>query len=202
MHNLRFFSRVLFTLFVVAQLHGCATTQDYKGGGDAKKLRAQLYQLEDFKLTGKLGFRNADEAFSIAVNDWTQVADHFQIDLSSTFFGLGAVRLSGTAAWIKVEEAGEEPIESYYPNETLEQLLGTALPIQRIRYWIRGVPAPQTSAIEEKNEHGLVKSMKQDGWTIDLDRYKDINGLPLPGRIKILRADTRIILAVATWSTN
>lgn len=202
MNNLHCISRIVSAIIVAVLMHGCATTVDFRGGGDAKKLRTQLYQLEDFKLTGKLGFRNSDEAFSVAVNDWTQAADHFQIDLSSTFFGLGAVRLSGTAAWIKVEEAGEEPIESYHPNETLEQLLGAALPIQRIRYWIRGVPAPQSSASEEKNELGLVKSMTQDGWTIDLDRYQDINGLPLPGRIKILRADTRITLAVASWSIN
>ena len=74
------------------------------------------------------------------------------------------------------------------------------LPVQRIRYWIRGIPAPQSSATETKNEKGLVSNISQDDWEIELDRYHDVNKLPLPGRIKINRQDTRITLIISQWS--
>ncbi|KZY72458.1 hypothetical protein A3742_06375 [Oleiphilus sp. HI0071] len=180
---------------------GCASNFiEYSGDESPKVLREKLYQIEDFQLSGKLGFRNTDEAFSVAINTWKQTADQYDIQLSSTFLGLGSVNILGTPTWIEINESGEEPIQSPYPNEALEQLLGMPLPVQRIRYWIKGVPAPQSSAIEVKDERGLVSSITQDQWMIELDRYHDVNGLPLPSRIKINRDGTRITLAVSQWS--
>jgi len=194
---------ILLGVIPILLLQGCTTSpKEFGVAENPKVLRERLYQLENFQVTGKLGFRNPEEAFSVAVNNWTQQADHYQLDLSSTFFGLGAVRISGTPSWITLEEAGEQPIHSQYPSETLEQLLNMPLPIQRIRYWVRGIPAPQSKGIEQINQKGLVESIMQDGWHIQLDRYQDINGLPLPGRIKIIRDKTRITLAIASWSIH
>lgn len=192
---------IWLTLVFSILLSACTTNyKSYDRSADIKQLRAKLYQLENFHFSGKLGFRNDDEAFSVAVNNWKQTADNFSINLSSTFLGFGAVKLSGSANWIEVDDNDEEPIRSYYPNETLSELLGTPLPIQRIRYWLRGIPAPQSNADETLNKQGLITSMLQDGWKIDLDRYHDVNGLALPGRVKITQNQTRITLVVAQWS--
>ena len=180
---------------------GCTSNfKEYTSEQSPKVLREKLYQIENFQLSGKLGFRNAQEAFSIAVNDWKQTADRYELQLSSTFLGLGSVTIAGSPSWIEIQESGEEPLQSPYPNEALTELLGMPLPVQRIRYWIRGIPAPQSAAKETKNELGLVSKIIQDNWVIELDRYHDVNGLPLPGRIKINRDDTRITLAVTQWS--
>lgn len=189
-------------LTVLLSITGGCTTNfiEYAGEESPKVLREKLYQIEDFQLTGKLGFRNTDEAFSVAINNWQQTADQYNIQLSSTFLGLGSVSIQGSPAWIEIQESGEEPIQSPYPNEALEQLLGMPLPVQRIRYWIKGIPAPQSSATETRDERGLVSTITQDEWMIELDRYHDVNGLPLPGRIKINREDIRITLAVSQWS--
>jgi len=183
-------------------MSGCAANyKAFDQSADTKKLRHQLYQLENFQFNGKLGFRNSEEAVSAAVNNWQQTADHFKIELSSTFLGFGALTLSGSANWIDVHTGNDAPVRSYYPNETINELLGSPLPIQRIRYWLRGVPAPQSEASETLNEQGLLTQLVQDGWNIALDRYHDVNGLALPGRIKITQNDTRITLVVAEWST-
>lgn len=180
---------------------GCTSNFiEYEGDENPIVLREKLYQIEDFQLSGKLGFRNTDEAFSVAINYWKQNADRYDIQLSSTFLGLGSVSILGSPAWIEIRENGEEPIQSPYPNEALEQLLGMPLPVQRIRYWIKGVPAPQSAATETRDERGLVSNITQDEWQIELDRYHDVNGMPLPGRIKINREGTRITLAVTQWS--
>lgn len=182
-------------------LGGCTSNfKEYAGEENPRILREKLYQIEDFQLSGKLGFRNSDEAFSVAVNQWQQKADRYEIKLSSSFLGLGSVTIQGTPSWIEIQESGEEPISSPYPNEALAELLGMPLPVQRIRYWIRGIPAPQSSATETKNEKGLVSNISQDDWEIELDRYHDVNKLPLPGRIKINRQDTRITLIISQWS--
>ena len=200
-HPLLKFSQAILAAATLLISVGCAhDTTPFTSDQPVKELREQLYQLEEFTLSGKLGFRNDDEAFSVAVNNWLQKADYYQLDLSSTFFGLGAVRISGSPSWIEVQEPDEEPVWSNYPNETIEQLLGFPLPVQRIRYWIRGIPAPQSEATEVKNLLGLTEEMQQDGWTIQLDRYRDVKGLPLPGRIKVIRDDTKITLAVASWA--
>ena len=188
-------------ILMLSILSGCTTNfKEYVGEENPRILREKLYQIEDFQLSGKLGFRNTDEAFSVAINEWHQKADHYEIKLSSSFLGLGSVTIQGTPSWIEIQESGEEPVSSPYPNEALAELLGMPLPVQRIRYWIRGIPAPQSSAKEVKNERGLVSNISQDDWEIELDRYHDVNNLPLPGRIKINRQGTRITLVVGQWS--
>lgn len=193
-------SRWTLTIVFSLLLMSCSSSYKSFENDGSKELRAKLYQIETFQFNGKLGFRNSEEAFSVAINNWLQDADKYQIELSSTFFGLGAIELKGTAAWIEANEPGQEPVRSDYPNYTIKELLGSPLPIQRIRYWLRGIPAPQSKSQETLNEQGLLSTLEQDGWTIHLDRYHDVSNLPLPGRIKIEQNDTRITLVVAQWS--
>jgi outer membrane lipoprotein LolB len=196
-----------FTLsaIIAGTIASCATTPpDYTGNPDlsATSIHSQLSQVNDWSLFGKIGFRDKDGSYTAAINNWRQTNQDYVIDLSSTFLGLGAVRIHGSPSYVTVEESGEEPASSEYPNEILHSILGVPLPVAKLRYWMKGIPAPNSSAETVKNDLGLNQEIRQDGWQIKLSRYQNINTLPLPGLIKLEQNDIRISLAIKSWTIH
>jgi outer membrane lipoprotein LolB len=162
----------------------------------SKKIEA----LSSWKLIGKIGIRTPDDSVTAAINQWQQIDSNFIIDLSSTFFGLGASKLYGSPNFLTIQEPGEEPISSYEPDLLIQQALGFPLPISSLSWWIKGIPVPHTPHNLRFNENGHPSTLAQDHWNVSYSKYTTINGLPLPGKVTLKRDDVRIILAIKQWT--
>ena len=159
-----------------------------------------LNNLKDWSLIGKIGIRTPQDSLTIAINSWDQENDNFDINLSSTFFGLGATTLIGNNQFVTLTESGEPPTYSDSPNTLMQSALGFPLPITYLAYWVKGLPAPDLFAKIKFNEQGLPLSFKQDRWQLHFSNYHTEHGIPLPGKIKIEQNNTRIILAIKQWT--
>lgn len=162
----------------------------------------KLKQLKHWSLFGKFGIRTEDESVTAAINKWTQTDDQFEIDISSTFFGLGSSKLFGNSNFLSIYESGEEPVSSFEPDKLMESALGIPLPISYLPSWIKALPANNIKYTRTFNSQGLPESLIQDGWTLLFSNYHTELNPPLPGKIKIQRDDIRIILAVKEWTTH
>lgn len=160
----------------------------------------KLKALENWKLIGKIGIRTPEDSLTAAINQWHQEGPRFAIDLSSTFFGLGATKLYGTPFFLTIEEAGEKPVSSYRPDLLINEALGIPLPISYLAWWIKGIPAPGLPFEQNFNANGLPSTLTQNQWQLSFSKYKIVNGLPLPGKIKLERDNVRIILAIKQWT--
>ena len=154
---------------------------------------------------GKIGVQTKRESMTALINNWVQTNNYFSIDLSSSFFGLGSSRLQGTSEFITLFEAGEEPISSDQPDELLESALGIPLPITYLPYWIKALPVPDQAFVIEYNEQGLPATLVQYNWHLRFSNYAihqnaTHQNLPLPGKITLEQADSRIILAIKKWT--
>ena len=198
-------SLVLVLSFILFQ--GCSslqkssqvdTTHEIPADWSAKA--SQLEALKHWKLIGKIGIRTSTNSFTAAINKWQQADSSFVIDLSSTFFGLGATKLIGTPNFLTIVEAGEDPLSSYEPNLLINEALGFPLPISSLSWWIKGLPTPNGSHEIQFNSNGDIASLEQNQWHLSFSKHKIVNGLSLPGKIKLERDDVRIILAVKQWT--
>lgn len=149
---------------------------------------------------GKIGIRTPEDSLTIAINDWKQDDDNFEINLSSTFFGLGASTLKGNSQFVTLTESDEHPIQSEHPNTLMQSALGFPLPITYLTYWVKGLPVPELFAKITFNKQGLPLTIRQDQWTLQFSNYHIEHGIPLPGKIKLAQNDTRIILAIKKWT--
>jgi outer membrane lipoprotein LolB len=165
-------------------------------------LETQLTQLTNWQFFGKIGFRSREDAYTAAINKWQQQDSYFDIDLSSTFLGLGAVNISGTEKQITIHESGEEPVQSDHPDYVIEQMLNFPLPVSYLSSWLVGLPATSSPFKHTQDKLGRSAMIEQAGWSISYKKYQDIDGLPLPGLIKIAREDIRFSIAVKSWSLN
>lgn len=167
---------------------------------DWSKTEKQLQDLINWSLFGKLGLRTENESVTAAINQWQQNDDQFEIDISSTFFGLGSSKLFGNSGFLSIIQSGEEPISSFEPDELIASALGLPLPLSFLSHWVKGIPAPNSPYQRTFNIQGLPESMTQDSWTLSFSHYHTKHTVPLPGKIKIQRDNIRIILAVKEWT--
>lgn len=167
---------------------------------DWETLNQQLSQTSRWKLIGKIGVRTPSDSVTAAINQWTQADDSYVIDLSSTFFGLGASKLVGTKGFLSISEAGEKPINSLQPDQLIAEALGFPLPISSLPNWIKGIPSPDSEHKITFGAQGFPSHLEQLGWKLTFSKHHFIDDLPLPGKIKLERDDVRIILAIKQWT--
>lgn len=175
-----------------------------------QQLAPKLAAFTHWQLIGKLGVRTETDSATAAINTWVQQRHTFDIQLSSTFLGLGATRIYGNPQFITLHESGEDPLYSYEPDLLIAEALGLSLPISAMPYWIRALPSPGSQHQLTFNLQGLPAKLQQDGWQIHYSRYQtlggidssdDLYGVVVPHKIKLHSASTRITFAIKNWQT-
>lgn len=182
-------------------LAGCASI--VHPGGPANQVawqarEARLAGLDRWHLEGRIGVTTPERGGSASL-DWQQHGAHMTL-LFSGPFGLGAVKLSGTANEMHVTDSRGHTWVSYAPQQALESTLGWPLPVGSLRYWVLGLPAPGVSHALQTGSHGLLRGLQQQGWSVRYEAYLRQAGMLLPQRLLIARGATRIKLLVSQWT--
>ena len=141
----------------------------------------RIAQLQDWKLSGKLGFRAPQQGGSAALK-WTQEKDNYQLFLSGPF-GVGNAKIFGddeTAEMLYKDTVYRQP-----PQQLAMQLTGLPLPVDALSWWARGLPSPTQPAATglTTGAGGLAVGFDQAGWQLSFSRYRQTDGGLLPGKI-------------------
>lgn len=182
-------------------LAGCATIV-HPGGAPNRAAwqarEARLARLDRWHLEGRIGVTTPRRGGSASL-DWRQQDTHMTL-LFSGPFGLGAVKLWGTAREMHVKDSKGHTWVSYSPQQALESTLGWPLPVGSLRYWVLGLPAPRAAHELQIGSRGLLRGLQQQGWRVHYESYLEQAGLLLPQRLLIARGATRIKLLVSQWT--
>ena len=82
----------------------------------------------------------------------------------------------------------------------LQERLGFEPPLDQLRFWLLGVPDPGAGFDLTRNGLDRASQLKQQGWTIDYDRYMPADGDMLPARLVVSREGVRVRIAVDRWA--
>ncbi len=192
--------RLVLLAFFAGLLAGCASLpQPGPAGG--------------FVLRGKLGVVDARDSFSARFL-WQQRDDEFAIELWGPL-GQGRVNLTGRDGIIALREGDGTVIDSGPPDDVMRRHLGWSLPMAVLPAWVRGGPAPgHRVSGRVVDEDGRLTGFRQLGWTVELERFRPVEGgrVPvsagpgpaapeavLPHRITASRGEYRVRLAVSDW---
>ena len=109
--------------------------------------------------------------------------------------GVGAMALLRTPEGVSID--GAAPSASALTQ--LQQRLGFALPLDDLRYWLLGVPGPDTPFELQRNAQDRAQTLLQDGWSAEYDRYLPVAGDLLPAHVVLSRDDVRVRIVVDHW---
>ncbi|MGS2717673.1 lipoprotein insertase outer membrane protein LolB [Eionea flava] len=173
---------------------------------------------DSWTLHAKLGIRNGEDSGSVTLQ-WQQQKTAYRIRVSGPF-GQGNALLIGNEQYISIERPGKETVLSYQPELLIKETFGWHLPIQQLRYWVSGLPAPDsplpsnasqltlspsTDNNEQFNNAGLLSQRQQYGWTLDYSRYKPVASLGnqlLAHKIRAQQTSATLTLIVKEWDFN
>ncbi|RTE66655.1 outer membrane lipoprotein LolB [Amphritea opalescens] len=157
----------------------------------------QMMQATDsWQLTGKIGIRAPAESHSASLY-WEQSPQRYQIDLTGPL-GQGGARIEGDELGVSIDIAGEQPLWAPSAEQLMEDTLGWQFPVQDVRYWILGIPAP-SNPFELSLTQQLADEIIQNGWKIKYLRYNYQTGHPLPEKLTISRDDLRLTIIAKEW---
>ncbi len=163
---------------------------------DAQRRRRAIHSWE---LRGQLGIQTAETGGSMTFN-WRQDGAEYVIRLQAPM-GRGRYLLSGdeNGAVVRQPDGSSHYLSNL--DELFEQVFGVKLPVRALKDWLRGLPAEGMAVTAiHWNESGLIETMQQSGWRIELKKYL---GEPLlPHKIFMSREDDEsldIRLALRQW---
>jgi outer membrane lipoprotein LolB len=159
---------------------------------------ASIALLDSWQASGRLAVRTDQDGFS-AHFDWRQAPGDGELSVRGPF-GAGAARIAIGTDRIRIESGAEAPLEIAAPYDALEPLLsariGFPLPLESLRFWLLGIPAPGVAAQPAGDDVFL-----QSGWRVAARAFGPVAGAPapLPGWIEMTRGATRIRVLVDHW---
>jgi outer membrane lipoprotein LolB len=192
--------RVLFALLALAALVcGCRTLPAPTSAPPQswETRRAQLQGREHFQITGRVAVAAAQEGFSAQLH-WVQAGTQSRLALDGPL-GVGGMRVTADGTTLSLVNARGERLDSEAASADLKTHLGFDAPLSSLRFWILGVPDPQSPAVEVVDVEHRLTSLQQDDWQIEYADYVAVKGEWLPGRMTLRRADVRVRLIVDHW---
>lgn len=164
----------------------------------------QLRRLDAWELSGKLAVKQPSDSGTAIINHWIQKQDAYDLELSSSFLGMGRTSLQGVPGFIALTLPDGETYRSGDPEALIKAATGWQLPIESLVWWIRGLPGPDGDFRLLFDSNRQLAMIRQHGWEIRYDRWQPfITGYPpLPARITAVKDDKRVRMVVTDWQAT
>lgn len=193
-------------LFCLIQLTGCQLLPPAEAPGQHALTESRnqmlLASLPEWQVTGKMGVSIGKRRYTAAINQWRQQGRDFDIHLSSTLMGLGAVQLIGSPEYIELVKAGEPRRYSTDPDGLVASEIELPLPLSHVPYWILGRPAPGEHH-EWANQRTGNPTLLQSDWQIEYSRVVELDlrgaSVTVPTRVDLKRKNVSIRLIINEW---
>ncbi len=200
--SLKYFA---LTVIVGSALAGCASMQPSTTPAANQELTwqkrsSQLTQITHWTINGSASITRGGKT-DMASLTWNQQGNQYAL----TFFGplsLGRMQITGNPGSITLAQSNRAPVSAHNPEELMQRQLGWHMPISSLYYWVRGLPAPGTSAKTQSDSFHHLTELNQQGWNIRYLKYTNVNGLDLPSLIALNNPQLQLRLVIKNWQIN
>ena len=198
--------RRVIVLAALLLLSGCAswkftgTTPGGPANFDSWQQRLGVIETVDsWQLNGRLSVSGKDTEDAQGKLAWQQQDRNFKLNVRGPF-GIGATRISGDGQSVTVKNKNGE---FYAPDAeaAIREQIGWEVPIDSLRYWVLGRPAPSGVASMDVNSLGQLVAISQNGWQVAYTEYGERGkaSVELPKRLVAKRPGVEVRLAIDTW---
>lgn len=152
--------------------------------------------IRDWEFKGRIAVKAGDDGFNGKFN-WAQEGDAFSATVGGPL-GMGTVRVEGDGrSVVLTEKDGTETVLKDAEAE-LYWRYGWTIPIASLRYWALGIPDPRLPAVTELDDGRLVR-LEQGGWIVEISRYREGGGQPMPRILSATNPETRVRMVIDRW---
>ncbi|MGE3318054.1 MAG: lipoprotein insertase outer membrane protein LolB [Candidatus Berkiella sp.] len=157
----------------------------------------QLDGVNHWQAEGKLSVAQRKKGGSASFV-WQQQGEFYQIKIFGPF-GAKSAYIIGGPNHVELKEANGNVSTAKSPEALLYKVVGWQVPISGLRYWLRGIPVPNTRNGKQFNEQGLLATLKQQGWNIEYQEYNHNTFAPLPSKVVLFSDQVKVKMIVNNW---
>lgn len=145
----------------------------------------QLGAVSGFETNGRIAIKGGGLSGGLR---WQQQGEQFRLRIAGPF-GAGATLIEGVPARVKIKSKDMD-LDTTEPQRVLQQSTGWLLPLDALRWWALGIPAPGDEAPSALLDAlGRPTEMQQRGWRLRYSDYREETPLATPGRIEASQGD-------------
>lgn len=169
-----------------------------------KQRQEQFARMSQWRMQGKVGVQFQEQSASFNLS-WLQNGNGtYEMNIKNPLTGAIAAYLTGSATEVTLQANGKT-----YKDASAERLLqgqlGVSLPLDGMKYWVRGVPAPGSAVQQVKlDAEGRPEMMQQSGWLVEYTGWQGNGWQALPEKINLSRApdNTKVKVIAKDWQTR
>ncbi|MGO9933129.1 MAG: lipoprotein insertase outer membrane protein LolB [Steroidobacteraceae bacterium] len=185
--------RVALIMFCCAALPACVTNRPPPQLLQWEERQSDLQRASAWQLDGRAAAALGAQGWQATLN-WRQAGRYAEVHLSGPF-GIGALLLRQEPDGLSLN--GAPPSDEVLSQ--LQERLGFAMPLDDLRFWLLGVPDPDSPFAMTRNAQDRALHLSQDGWSIAYDRYIKVVADVLPARLTLTRGDVRVRIVIDHW---
>jgi outer membrane lipoprotein LolB len=195
--------RALAALALLTVFGGCRTVPpapSLPGPGATApwaEQRAALEKLEHYNLNGRVAVAANGQGFSAGLR-YAQLPGHADLALDGPL-GIGGLRVALRDHEVEIATSRGAKLDGAAARAELERRLGFELPLDELRWWLLGLPAPGKSDVDALADTGEIRSFVQNGWRVSINARASALGFALPQRLTAERGGARLKLLVEQW---
>jgi outer membrane lipoprotein LolB len=194
-------ARVAAACSIALVLAGCKTAPPpppaVGPGADAPwgLQREQLGKLDRYTLNGRVAVAANGQGFTASLR-YAQSPGGSDFSLDGPL-GIGGLRVAYSPDELRMTTSKGVRLDGEAARADLEHRLGFALPLDALRWWLLGVPAPGEASIEEAA--GEIRAFTQNGWRVSINARAPGLGFALPQKLTAEHEGARLKLLVENW---
>lgn len=192
--------RNAWLLLSLGLLGACATTRqgiDLPNIDTWESRSAVLGEIREWEFKGRIAVKAGDEGFNGKLN-WLQRDDTFSATVGGPL-GMGTVRIEGDSRSVILTDS--DGVETVLTDAELElrHRYGWTIPVASLRYWALGIPDPSMAALTDFDEQDRLVRLEQSNWIVEISRYREGGGQPMPRILSATNPDTRVRMVIDRW---
>jgi len=158
-------------------------------------------QLDAWRLKGRIAISSDSENWTASVY-WQQQGSTYQLRLNMPL-GQGALLLEGDEKEVIMRTADNKTYKAANADALMADVLKLDMPVTNLRFWIRGIPAPQSAPDRYLlNDKKQLRHLQQDGWFITYLHYVNVEGIALPKKMFLENQSIKVKIAILEWAIN
>ncbi|MDT8383822.1 MAG: lipoprotein insertase outer membrane protein LolB [Gammaproteobacteria bacterium] len=167
--------------------------------------RQTLQHKDDWALTARIAGSTEEDGWSGKLS-WQQSGENYQIHFQAPF-GQGAAQLLGGPERVEMRTSDEQVIIAEDAESLLYQQLGWRLPLKGLRYWVLGLPMPDTQSTDDEpllvlDQAGHLSRLQQSHWQVKYEAYRRVGEVDLPQKIYLQNHALNLRLVIDHWRLN
>jgi outer membrane lipoprotein LolB len=116
--------------------------------------------------------------------------------------GAGGLNVVAEGDALQLTDASGRALDGAAARQALEAHLGAPIPLDDLRYWLIGVPAPGRGPGLVQAATGSTPGFVQGAWVVSYDAYTDAAGWRLPARMTATTAGVKVRVVVDEWQVS